>query len=344
MVVRVLAVLRLFPRLTLALRYAAATRVTIHRDLKTSKMMCPCGDYSNKDASRVRRHAANTHKNASGVRDSLRGSSPADASISHPLMLSSINASSRTAKRPGTSREQNGATDKPMKQVLSTNAKSGGSKPRLSFSVIDATQDVSSSSVVTKKPRANSATGPSSGKKSLSKLATPSVAAPLKSKKGQPNLADTLRSSGKVASSVSRHAKPLAAVAPSPVQESSVTSHSSSGPVSQTTRPIVGNEGASLRSRGFYSHTNIRLLNPLQILEKVRIAAPCPACHRRKRQPSTNVALHLQPQLARTPPRLEGYRSIAVPNLAKFPGYHRRQTKMSWTSIMTRRRLRNRSF
>lgn len=56
---------------------AAATQVTILRNLKTKTMSCPCGSYSHLNAAVVRSHALKNHKGSDKV---PRGSSPAASS------------------------------------------------------------------------------------------------------------------------------------------------------------------------------------------------------------------------------------------------------------------------
>ncbi|KAI0769846.1 hypothetical protein C8Q74DRAFT_1271530 [Fomes fomentarius] len=59
-----------------------STQVTIHRDNKTKLLTCPCGSFTHKNASLVRRHAANSHKGSATM--APRSSSPAVVASSEP--------------------------------------------------------------------------------------------------------------------------------------------------------------------------------------------------------------------------------------------------------------------
>ncbi|TBU23207.1 hypothetical protein BD311DRAFT_704353 [Dichomitus squalens] len=57
------------------------SQVTVHRDVKTGLLACPCGEFKHKNADRVRTHARNMHK-GKGVTSSIaRGSSPSPATV-----------------------------------------------------------------------------------------------------------------------------------------------------------------------------------------------------------------------------------------------------------------------
>ena len=65
------------------------TKISIHRDLKTKLMACPCGEFSHKDASRVRLHATENHKGASKSRSTLQSSSFIRGGTSASVAISS---------------------------------------------------------------------------------------------------------------------------------------------------------------------------------------------------------------------------------------------------------------
>ncbi|KAI0755284.1 hypothetical protein C8Q80DRAFT_423281 [Daedaleopsis nitida] len=84
---------------------AVVTQVTIHRDIKTKLMTCPCGGYSHKNSAAVRKHAADTHKGSAAAMAPGRSStsaivpaSDADEPLSIPHSVKPSTSSKSTSR------------------------------------------------------------------------------------------------------------------------------------------------------------------------------------------------------------------------------------------------------